>query len=42
MKNKYPIQFTDIKVQVDHINPKKIGFFEENRNATENARLFMI
>ena len=42
MKNKYPIQIIDLRFQVDHINPKKIGLFEEYRGATNNARLFMI
>ena len=42
MKNKYPIQVIDLRFQVDHINPKKIQLFEENRGATNNARLFVI
>ena len=29
MKNKYPIQVTDLRFQADHITPKKIQLFEE-------------
>ena len=42
MKNKYPIHLIDLRFQVDHINPKKKGLFEEYRSATNNARLFVI
>ena len=42
MKNKYPIQLIDLRFQVDHINPKKKGLFEEYRGATNKARLFVI
>ena len=42
MKTKYPIQVIDLGFQVDHINPKKVHVFEEYRNATTNARVFMI
>ena len=42
MKTKYPFQSIDLRFQVDHINPNKIQLFEENRGATNNARLFMI
>ena len=42
MKTKDPIQVIDLEFQVDHINPKKIQLLEENRGATNNARLFMI
>ena len=42
MKNKYPMQLIDLRFQLDRINPKKIGLFEEYRGATTNARLFMI
>ena len=42
MKNKYPIQVIDPRIQVDHINPKKIQLFEEYIGAINNARLFMI
>ena len=41
MKNKYPIQFKDLGFQDDHINPKEIQLFGENRRATKNANLFM-
>ena len=41
MKNKYPIQLIHLRFQVDHINPEKIGLFEEHGGATKNARLFM-
>ena len=39
MKNNYPIQLIDLRF---HIIPKKIRLFEENRVATNNARLFII
>ena len=42
MKSKYPFQVTDLRFQVDHINPQKIQLFEENRGATNKARLFLI
>ena len=42
MKNKYPIQLNDLRFQVDRINPRKTGLFEEYRGATNIARLFMI
>ena len=42
MKTKYPIQAIDLRLQVRHINPKKIQLFEEYKGATNNARLFMI
>ena len=41
MKNKYPIQVTDLKFQVDHINPTKIQRFEVYNGATKKTRLFM-
>ena len=41
MKNLYPIQVYDLRHQVDHISPKKIQLFEENRNDPANARLFI-
>ena len=41
-KIKYPIQVTDLRFQVGHINPKKIQLFEEYRAATNKGRLFMI
>ena len=42
MKNIYPIKVIDLRFQVDHINPKKIQLHQEYRDATANARLFMI
>ena len=42
MKNKYPIQVIDLRIQVDHINTKKIQLFEVYRGAINKARLFMI
>ena len=42
MKNEYPIQFLDLRFQVDHNNPQKIQLFEKYRGATKNVRLFMI
>ena len=42
MKTEYPIQIIDIRVQVDHDNPKKIQLFEDSKGATNNARLFLI
>ena len=42
MKNKYPIQVIDLRIQVDHINPQKTQLFQEYRSATNIARLFMI
>ena len=38
----YPIQVIDLRFQVDHINPKKIQFFEEYRPDPASARLFLI
>ena len=40
-KNKYPIHVIELRFQVDHINPKKVQLFEEHRQATNNARLFV-
>ena len=42
VKTEDPIQVTDLRFQVDHINPEKIQLFEEHRGATNIARLFMI
>ena len=42
MKNKYPFQVIDLRFQVDHINPKKMGLFEKYRGTTNNTRLFII
>ena len=41
MKNINSFQFIDLRLQVDHINPKKKGLFEEYRGVTKNARLFI-
>ena len=41
-KNLYSFQFIDLRFQVDHPNPKKMGLFEEHRGVTNNARLFII
>ena len=42
MKNKYLIQVTDLRIQVDHINPKKFQLYTEYRGSTENYKSFMI
>ena len=45
MKNKYPIQVIDLRQhQVDHITPKKIQLFEENKNdpVYTNIKFFVI
>ena len=42
MINKYPIQFLDLRFEVDHINPKKNHLYHEYKGATNNARLLMI
>ena len=42
MKNNYPIQLIDLRFQIDHINLRKMGLFEEYRGATNNARLLEI
>ena len=42
MKNKYPIQINDLRFQVDYINLKKIGLFQEYRGMTNNARLCLL
>ena len=42
MRNRYPIQVIDLRLQVDHITPKKIQRFEEYRVDPVNARLFII
>ena len=41
MKNVYPIQVTDLRFQVDHINPKKNQLFKEYRGYPNIARLFI-
>ena len=42
MKSINPIQVNDIRLQVDHISPKKIQLLEEYRNDPGNARIFVI
>ena len=42
MKNNYPFQIIDLSFQVDHINLKEMGFFEEYGSATKNAKMFII
>ena len=42
MKNKYPIQLIDLRFEVEHINPKKMGLFEDYRGVTNNARSIII
>ena len=42
MKKNHSIQVIDIRFQVNHITPKKIQIFEEDRCATSSARLFVI
>ena len=34
MKNKYPIRVIDLRHQIDHITPKKIQLFEENKKCS--------
>ena len=41
-KTKYPIQVIDLRLQFDHITPKKIQLFEEYRAAPVNGKLFFI
>ena len=41
MKTKYPIQVIDLRYQVDHITPKKIQLFEENRATPANSKVFI-
>ena len=38
MKNFYPIQVIDLRIQIDHVNPKKIQLFEEYRGEPDNAQ----
>ena len=40
--NKYPNQVIDLRLQVDHIHPKKNQLFGEDRGASIFAILFMI
>ena len=42
MKTKYPIQVIDLRIQADHILPKKIQLFEEYRADPAIARLYLI
>ena len=42
MKKFYPIQVVDLRLQVDHITPKKIHLFEEFSENPDNERLFII
>ena len=42
MKNKYPIQLIDLRFEVEHINPKKMGLFEDYRGVTNQARSIII
>ena len=42
MKNFYTIHFIDLRIQVDHITPRKVQLFDENRAAPVKARLFVI
>ena len=42
MKKKIPFHFIDLTFQVNQVNPKKMGLFEEYKGSTKNARLFII
>ena len=42
MKTYYPIQIIDLRFQVDHLSPKKIGLFEEYDPKPTNTILFII
>ena len=42
MKKSYLFSIIGLRLQVDHISPKKIQLFEEYRNDTLNASLFMV
>ena len=42
MKNNYPIQVIDVRIQVDHIIPKQIRLHQENRVTTNSAWLLLI
>ena len=39
LNNFYTIQVIELRYQVDHTTPKKFQLFEENRGATNEARL---
>ena len=38
MKKFYPIQVIDLRIQIDHVNPKKMQLFEEYRGEPDNAQ----
>ena len=40
-KSFYPIQLTDLRVQVDHITPKKKQLFEVFSEDPDNERFFV-
>ena len=42
MKDNYSIQVIDLRLQVDHITPKKTHLLEEYRADPANARLFIM
>ena len=42
MKKYYPIQIIDLRVQVDHLSPKKIRLFEKYDNNPVNTNLYVI
>ena len=42
MKDYYPFQIIDLRFQVDHISPKKIGLFEEHDKNPINTNLYII
>ena len=42
MKNFYPTQVTDLRLQIDHITPKKIQLFGEFAEDPDIERLFLI
>ena len=39
MKNIYPIQVIDLRLQVDHVNPKKNQLFDEHRGDPDKAQI---
>ena len=42
MKTRHPIEKIDLRLQPDHIAPKKIQFLQENGTDPDNARFFLI
>ena len=42
MKNFYPFQVIDLRLQVDHFTPRKIQIFQEFSEDPDNERLFII